>query len=245
MRRFPQSILSNLKYYVYLYVDPRDDTVFYVGKGTNNRAFAHLRSKSEQQKTKRIKQIQVAGLQPKIEILVHGLRDEATAMRIEASVIDLIGIENLTNLQKGYGSREYGRMSTDQIAATYAAVKVDISEPAILININKSYRYGITPGELYDATRSAWRIGKRRLGAKYAFAVYQGVVQEVYEILEWYAADATFNCRTIGQANPSARRDRLEFIGRIASPNLRAKYVLNNVAHLMGPRYPLTYVNCQ
>jgi hypothetical protein len=38
---------------------------------------------------------------------------------------------------------------------------------------------------LYEATRGVWKIGPRRAKARYALAVYQGVVQEVYEILNW------------------------------------------------------------
>ena len=57
------------------------------------------------------KALEAQGLQPKIEILVHGLEDEEVALRVESSVIDLIGIKNLTNKQNGYKSATFGRMS--------------------------------------------------------------------------------------------------------------------------------------
>ena len=42
MNEFPPSVQKKPRYYVYVYLDPRDSEVFYVGKGTGNRAFAHL-----------------------------------------------------------------------------------------------------------------------------------------------------------------------------------------------------------
>lgn len=38
---FSQSVIEKLKYYVYLLQDPRDNSVFYVGKGVGNRVFQH------------------------------------------------------------------------------------------------------------------------------------------------------------------------------------------------------------
>ena len=162
MNEFPAQIQNNIKFYVYLYIDPRNDEIFYVGKGRGNRAFSHLREKTASEKNLRIRDIQSDGFQPRIEILVHGLADESTARKIEASVIDLLGIDKLTNIQSGYESREFGRMSTEQLKAIYGATKVTIREPAILININKSFRYGMSPVEIYDATRSAWVVGTNR-----------------------------------------------------------------------------------
>ena len=36
-KSFKQSVIEGLKYYVYALVDPRDNRIFYVGKGTGNR----------------------------------------------------------------------------------------------------------------------------------------------------------------------------------------------------------------
>jgi hypothetical protein len=47
----------------------------------------------------------------------------------------------------------------------------------------------MTPVELYDATRGVWRVNPSRHKAKYAFAVYEGIVKEVYEIKAWFPAD--------------------------------------------------------
>lgn len=42
--------------------------------------------------------------------------------------------------------------------------------------------------EPYEATRGIWVLGRRREKAIYAFAVFEGIIQEVYEISEWYPA---------------------------------------------------------
>jgi hypothetical protein len=40
-----------LKYYVYIYSNPKTDEIFYVGKGKGNRVFAHLQEQSDGKKT--------------------------------------------------------------------------------------------------------------------------------------------------------------------------------------------------
>ena len=242
MKKFPGPIQDKIKYYVYLYIDPRNDQIFYVGKGRGNRAFSHLRAKSKSEKNLRISDIQNDGLQPRIEILVHGLEDESTARKIEASIIDLLGIDNLTNIQSGYESREFGRMSTEQLRALYGAKKVIIRESAILININKSFRYGMSPVELYDATRSAWVLGLKREKPLLALAVYQGIVQEVYKIASWFPNNTTLNSRKTPADDP--RDERWEFVGQIADESIRKRYRYNDVSDYMGPRNPINYVDC-
>ena len=69
MKAFSPEVTKELRYYVYLYLDPESDEVFYVGKGKSNRAFAHLEDQTESDKTKRIKEIRSRGQEPKIEIL--------------------------------------------------------------------------------------------------------------------------------------------------------------------------------
>jgi hypothetical protein len=40
----------------------------------------------------------------------------------------------------------------------------------------------MTPETLYKAARGVCTLGPHRLGARYAMAIYQGVVREVFEI---------------------------------------------------------------
>ncbi len=240
--RLSPTVSRKLGYYVYLYIDPFDDSIFYVGKGKGTRAFHHLRAHGQSATTQRIRAIRRKGKEPSIEVLVHGIADATTALRIEAAVIDLIGIKNLTNEVKGWGSGIYGRMEIEELRDLYERRGVTIKEPALLIRISRLFRYGMTPVELYDATRAAWAIGKDREKATYAFAVYEGIVREVYAIRQWFPAGATFSLR-----NPSGlrRRGRWEFVGTVAPSEMRRRCVGKSVAEYFGKsRSPFVYVNC-
>ncbi len=243
---FPPSIHSQLGYYVYLYLDPRNNEIFYVGKGKGNRAFSHLFEESEKEKVKRFKAIRTAGYEPVIQILIHGIEDEQTALRIEASVIDILESRNLTNIQKGYHSRSFGRMAVDQLIALYSPKHTVITDPIIAFKINKTFRFGMSPTELYDYTRHSWNVGLRRNLAKYAFSLYRGVVQEVYEIEKWLPQNTTPNTKHTKEiGDHSINTERLEFIGRIAPQNVRSKYYLKDISeYLHSNQAPYEYINC-
>lgn len=238
IKKFPKEIKDNIKYYVYLYIDPDTDEIFYVGKGQGDRVFSHLNDTNESEKTQKIKEIQGKGKQPKIEILIHGLGEEEAA-RVEASVIDLIGIDKLTNKVHGWRSSLYGRLTVEQLVQRYKNEKAEIEEPSILIRINRNFFYGMTPAELYDATRGSWLIGENREKAKFAFAVYGGVVQEVYTILSCYKAGQTFSTR-----DNTGVDNRWEFIGNVAPDEIREKYINKSVEHYFKPgaQSPFIYV---
>jgi len=55
MNTFPPGVKEKLLHYVYVYVDPSNDEIFYVGKGKGDRCFAHLSEKSDGDKIQRIK----------------------------------------------------------------------------------------------------------------------------------------------------------------------------------------------
>ena len=85
--RLTSENLNILKSYVYMYIDPRNNEIFYIGKGKNGRVYAHLRDTSEHDKTARIAKIRQAGQEPQIDFLRYGLSD-SEAMLVEAVAID-------------------------------------------------------------------------------------------------------------------------------------------------------------
>jgi hypothetical protein len=244
MKRIPQFVIEQLGYYVYLYVNPIDNKIFYVGKGKGNRVLTHLEDESESEKTKIIEQIRSQGLEPRIEFLVHGLTKESDALKIESAVIDIIGVSNLTNRVRGYESNQVGRMPLNQILALYSSEQAEIDDPVILLRINRLYRYDISSEELYEATRGVWKVGKRREKARYAFAVLYGLVREVYEIQKWFPAGTTeYSTREPVEIE---RPGRWEFIGQLAQETIRNKYLDKSISNYILPasRNPITYVNC-
>ena len=180
--KLPREVARRLGYYVYLYVDPRTQRIFYVGKGHGQRILAHLTEAGESRKHQVIAELARAGQEPRLEVLAHGLADEETAFRVEAAVIDALGLDDLTNLYRGWKSIQLGRLSLVDLISYYAAEPVEVDHPALLIRINQLYRHNMDSLDLYDATRGVWRLGPRREGAKYALAVFEGVVREVYTI---------------------------------------------------------------
>jgi len=240
--RITPAVARKLGYYVYLYVNPLDKRVFYVGKGKNGRALAHLRADERRAMAKVIHKIRATGGEPQIEILAHGLGTPDAAFKVEAAAIDLLGVGNLANAVRGHGTK-YGRSPLKEVVAQYTKHKADIREPAILIRINKQYRYGMSDVDLYDATRCAWRVGARRDQAQYAFAVYEGVVREVYRITGWLSAGSTFVVRSGGR--PMPRPGRSEFVGTLADESIRKRYINRFVGHLFsqGAQNPISYVN--
>jgi hypothetical protein len=243
----PADVARKLGYYVYVLVNPLDGKIFYVGKGKGRRALAHSHDTRQSRKTetfrqKTVRRISAAGLTHRIDILAHGLDSEEAAYRIEAAVIDLLGMPVLTNLVRGKGTRSLGRLSLSDLVALYRKRPVEIREPAILIRINELYRPGMTPMELYDATRGIWKVAPRRSRAKYAFAVFAGVIREVYLIEQWLPAGST-----LSSPSPEDLRDpkRWEFVGRLAPEQLRKRYVDRYVGHTFrqGSQNPIKYVN--
>lgn len=246
--KFSEVTINELKYYVYIYSDPDTRIPFYVGKGKGNRVFSHLSLDGESEKVNKIKEIQGRGKQPLIEILVHGISEE-TAFRVEAAVIDLIGIEYLTNEQRGYHSSLYGRKEISALEALYSRKELkleDITDNIILIKINQLYRNDMSVAELYDITRGVWRVNlENAQKAEYAFAVFAGVIMEVYTIAAWFPAGTTHYClrEDLGDEISDNLAKRYEFVGNVAPHELRKKYIYKSVSNIFsaGAKNPIQY----
>jgi uncharacterized protein len=256
LNAFAPGVAEKIGYYVYLLIDPRDNVVFYVGKGSENRCFAHL---TEARKTKkdevgdyaklaRICEIEATGKAVQIHLLRHGV-SEREAFLIESSAIDLL--ENLTNRVVGYGA-SLGRMSVMDINALYGAtsVEIDPSHRVALIRINRLFERGMTDEELYEATRKWWRIDRRRhdldttLAPEWAMAVFGGVVRAVYRIEAWEQPtdeDIAIDAKRKGRSGFSGKRDfdmEARYLHRDVSSYLRA------TPTSPASQTPVRYVNC-
>lgn len=242
MNTFSNHVIDKIRNYVYIYSHPITNKIFYVGKGKGNRVFDHLKDKKECDKVEYLRDLTEKGLKQKIEILIHGIDDDSV-LRIESAIIDLIGINNLTNKQVGFKSAEFGRMTIQQIISAYSKQKIEISHPSLLIRINQEFRYSMNDLELYDITRGYWKINKSRAeNVNYAFAVYNGIIQEVYKVNIWLNAGDSMNFR--GKVENT--EDRYEFIGIIADEKIRNEYKYKSVEDYFkkGNANPIMYINC-
>lgn len=239
IKEFSPAVIEKIGYYVYLLIDPETNDVFYIGKGTGNRIFAHLNqaltSPEASDKLDKIREIQAKGLEVNHVVLRHGLT-EKEAFEVEASLIDYVGIDDLTNIVQGQHSFWRGKMTISEIMALYDAPKIDIKEPVILVTVRQLFERGINDDRLYEITRGDWVLGERRNKAKYAFSVYNGIVRQVYEINNWSPV--------ITKGQTSKIRNRWKFDGIVAQD--LQHYVGGCVDNYItrGAQNPVKYVNC-
>ena len=243
--KLSREVLKKMKHYVYLLSDPDTDEIFYVGEGKGSRVFSHFKETEDSNKVRQIRKIKSQGREPRIEILAHGL-EKAEALKIETAVIDLIGKNKLTNKVRGHKSSAFGRMDLDQIKAKYTSDKANITEKVLLIKLSTTFSYGMTPLDLYEHTRSSWPVSPAgRKNVTHAFAVYDGIIQETYNVLQWFEAGTTYMKRRDIDID-SHKSQRWEFIGSI-SEEMRKKYRYKSVEHYWkkssenSHSYPFTY----
>lgn len=223
-----------LGYYVYLLIDPRNEKIFYIGKGLNSRCFEHIQEaldgKKQSDKCEHILEIINSGNEIKISILRHGL-NENEALLVESCAIDLLK-DSLKNEVSGHNSSELGLMSIQEIETLYSAVPLtQIDDPIILININKMFKRDMSVNDIYEVTRKSWKVDlSKARKVKYAIATYRGISRGVFEITSW---------------NPSSDVEgRSEFVGKLASEAILEKYNNKSVEMFLkkGSQNPIKYL---
>ena len=105
MKRIPHAVTERLGHYVYAYVRPSNGQITYVGKGRGQRALAH----------------QLRLRRQRVDVLAHGLPDEAAAFAVEAAVIDALGLDRFTNRVRGKHSTHFGRTFLSDLVMRYAS----------------------------------------------------------------------------------------------------------------------------
>lgn len=226
-KRLSQSTVEKLNYYVYALIDPRTNKVFYIGKGKGNRIYAHVEASElvdvkEVIKIAKIREIRAAKKEVKHVVIRHGLTEDQ-AFAVEAAMIDYVeSVQKLplTNLMSGHYTAEAGIRTIEDIEIQYEAPTTVFTEPVMLIRVNRQYKHGMTPKDLYNVTRQHWRVGPRAFETKYACAVYLGIIREVYEIKEWTATEIINGHQRHG------------FTGRVAPKEIRDRYRHTSVKHL-------------
>lgn len=195
---FSEKAIESLNgFYVYALIDPRNEKVFYIGKGTRNRVFSHeiesgKSRESEKKKIQQIREIENSGYSVKRLIVNWGL-SENEAFVAEATLINLLNRMpdiQLTNEVSGHHVHE--SLTTEEFELQYGAVpleKEDIKHSILVIKINKLYRRGMSEEELYDAVRGFWAASLKSIEArkvKYVFGVYNGLIVGVYKPDVWH-----------------------------------------------------------
>lgn len=253
MQPFSAHVIEQIGWYVYALRDPRDQRVFYIGKGRGNRVFAHAQdadfadgeSATISPKIALIKEIHAAGKEVEAFIIRLNLPSEEVAYDVEASVLDTLNLLDpvddndrnpffkLKNLAGGHHSATRGLMTVGNAHAIFEAPPAPaITVPALLIKIPGLWTPSMNAAELYDATRQWWKLSARRNNAEYAFAVNHGVIRAVYTIdhSTWVRDEES---------------GRWSFQGSVAA-ELESQYLNMSVKHLYqrGQANPIYYQNC-
>ncbi|MBQ7713162.1 MAG: hypothetical protein IJT69_05030 [Clostridia bacterium] len=226
IKEFSNETISEINYYVYRLIDPRNGQTFYVGKGKGNRVFDHVKcsidyydgveetSDKDPNKFRIIKEIIDSGLDV-IHIIQRWNLTEKEAFEVEAALID--AYQGLSNLQSGHHS-DFGVTNAELLEKRFHLS--EYKEPQdfkyIIIKV-KSWKLDEMLEQYpetyrYEATRSAWRMNPRTVKEfPYVFSVTDGIVKEVYKVYNWYQHES--------------RTGRFAFNGEIAHEEIRSRFV--------------------
>lgn len=217
LEAFPAGVAEKLGVYVYRLIDPRNGETFYVGKGSGDRVFAHIKAQFAGDeavgKLKRILEIRLAGFEVAHVIHRHGM-DDKTAFEVEAALMD--AYPGLTNVAGGTGSNEFGAMHAREIVSKYCAEPALFKHKAVLISVNRTG----TEKSLYEATRYAWKISRSKAEqAEVLLATRFGVIVGAFVAHRWLEANSD---------NFPGREEmvgRLGFVGEPAPDSISKLYV--------------------
>ena len=194
--------------FVYGLVDPRYNSIFYIGKGGglagqgNKRPDGHLEealnyynqkdnnsfNRKDKQKIEKIINIWESNHSVKL-IIIRSLMGPEETNHVEAALIDAckhIINEPLTNIQDGSGKDKHGLINESNAVRLYATpLNVNQSIKNIwLFNIAKAINE--KKRNYYDATIGYWIVGKDfRNTNGYAVGLEEGISRVVIKINQW------------------------------------------------------------
>lgn len=207
IHEFSQKTQEELKYYVYALIDPRDNKIFYIGKGNSNRIFSHINeaiaSPKETEKLEIIRSIKNDNLSVNHFIIRHGLEEDESFM-LESVLIDFLSykdfseVAKITNLVSGHNSFNQGIKTVEECEMLYNCKKLkqeDIKHKILVININKTFdkkhkRKKEVPiynrPNIYEATRGWWVLDiNRARQIEYVLAEFKGIVRAIFKPQNW------------------------------------------------------------
>lgn len=201
MGQFSAKVIEELGYYVYALIDPRDQKIFYIGKGSGNRIFQHcqaaIQESDESLKLETIRAILNSGSEVGHYILRHKLSEEV-AFQMESLLIDVLTYSAfntehvLANIKGGYHQWNEGIKTVREIGIIYECEQINIDSNdkghILLVSLNKSYdsakaKIGYQRVDIYQKTRKYWSISPSRAKEiRYVLGVYHGVVRAVLNV---------------------------------------------------------------
>ncbi len=197
---FKQSVKEALAYYVYALVDPRDNKIFYIGKGKGDRVFQHAAAAIADNNTHNLKLDTIRSIKSEGKEVVHYIirhnLEEQEAFLVESTLIDMLTYSKfnhnnqLTNLIAGHHQWDEGIKSIEEINAIYDCSRIELKDRdnILLVNLNRSYNQAKAQGvykryDIYESTRKYWLISRDKSAyINYVLGVYKGVVRCVIRV---------------------------------------------------------------
>lgn len=185
--------------YIYALRDPRDNKVFYVGQGQNNRLFAHFETAEAELKSgKTIQSIGNRKIRRILDIWLDGCSVEwsiiaantaatqgTIADKIESAVYDAVTWSMNGMLMNEVAPPHSTFLDTAQIA-DWSAKPVNPESELVVFVCNISALHGTIPD--YDVTRQYWKLGQqwRKEGAiTHGVGLINGISKTAYQIDRW------------------------------------------------------------
>jgi len=251
---------EKIGFYVYALRDPRNATIFYIGKGSGNRWHDHVleaRSKRGESSLKldRIREIEAAGFEVEAFIIRSGISQEKVAFEVEAAVIHAFKLlkkandsaeVDLTNVAEVH-QPERGLVDVRIAQSLFNAPQCPpITAPVALFRIPRLWYPEMSDQELREATFGWWperSVKKGMTSARYAFAVSRLIIRGVYRI------DSTmWRPRVEGDrdwANDVGRTPRWGFPDCQPAPEM-SPFLNTSVRHIFkkGDQNSVRFLNC-
>ncbi|MFZ2174812.1 MAG: GIY-YIG nuclease family protein [Rhodococcus sp. (in: high G+C Gram-positive bacteria)] len=178
---FSKRVGEALGTYVYVLLDPRNRSIFYVGTGRGNRVYGHVwealaenehRQMLEDPETdgaevraatiSRIREIYDSGLEVEHYVIAHRIADTDTvAEALGNGVVGALGLldgADLTNLAGGPG--EHRAVLVDDLVLQYSAEPVPgLPTPCVVLEVPRAAERDTAPEEIYELARGPWTAG--------------------------------------------------------------------------------------
>jgi hypothetical protein len=172
----------------------------------DKKSFIAEKIKEEYKKCQKIKDIQDS--QNEVKYVIHrhipfctsgegkGKFDQKTAHKIafeiEASLIDVYGLENLTNSQDGHGSNQRGSQLAIDLNRDLSREPIEeFSERVMAICINNSHG---TRNSIYESVRQAWTCSEKSAReCEFVLAERFGICVGVFKPTRWYRHEKETN----------------------------------------------------
>lgn len=249
LREFIKSNPDALRCYVYAMIDPRDNKVFYIGKGQRTRVMDHVFEALKlpkdpnapinvHNKLDLIRAIHNSGNKVNMYILHWGMTDEH-ALIVESVLIDVFQnldrintqeMNDLTNAMKGFDARR-GFTSIGELknALLKEPAKPLQGEKVLVIRINETSNDDV---KIYQRVRRAWKLNPEKANeATYIAACRNGVIVGLYvNVSGWQPVKEDIESR------------RYEFEGHpVTNMSVRERYINKVVDFKKGASNPISY----